>query len=337
MEKNFNLEMMRAIAIYAVIVIHASITTFYSTPLDSFTWNISNISYSLTRFCVPFFFMISAFLLIKEEMSMGSFLRRRLPRILLPLVAWSMIYGLINGQNIFSRQWLIGTLLNQNAAFHLWFLYALIGLYVLMPLVGLLYYRSSRSLFLAYAAIIFVFSCTMPFLSETLQYRTGFVGSMLLGNFHPLVIYLFLPLLIKDLAFTRRRGWLALALFGLMTLLIFTGTRHISLAAHQPRETYYTYYYPPVVIASAALFYLLLNVRLTLSELWRRRILSVAECSFGIYLMHVVFLLLLMRWTNLGAALDWPFGGLVFSVVWFLLTYALVRALRTVPYIRAIL
>ncbi|WP_168195828.1 acyltransferase [Nissabacter sp. SGAir0207] len=336
MEKNFNLEMMRAVAIYAVVLIHASMMTFYAAPIDGVAWSITNLCYSLARFCVPFFFMASAFLLIKEEMPVGAFLKRRLTRILLPLVAWSFIYGLLNGQDIFSRQWLIGTLLNQNAAGHLWFLYALVGLYIMMPLVGLLYYRS-RSLFRWYAALTFVFSCAMPFLNEAFQYRVGFVGNMALDNFHPLVIYLFLPLLMRDLTFTRQRGWLALALFGLMTLIIFAGTRHISLAAHQPRETYYNYAYPPVVIASAALFYLLLNVRFTFSALWRQRILSVAECAFGIYLVHMVFLLLLGHVINVNVALVWPFGGLIFSVVWFLLTYALVRALRTVPYIRAIL
>ncbi|PLR37284.1 hypothetical protein CYR55_10090 [Chimaeribacter californicus] len=337
MEKNFNLDVMRVIAIGAVVLIHGSMNTFYMAPIDSAAWNITNLCYSLARFCVPLFFMISAFLLIKEDMDIRTFLRRRLARIALPLLAWSLIYGLLTGEDIFSRHWLVDVVINHNAMAQLWFLYALIGLYLLMPLVSLLYYKGGRPLCLFYAILTFLFSCLFPFLSDAFRINIAFVGNMALNNFNAYVIFLFLPLFIKDIGFTRQRGWLALGLFILAVIVMFTGTRSVSLAAHAPRETYYTYFYPPAVVASAALFYLMLNARFTFSPLIKQRLTLVAECSFGIFLAHMVVYLAITRLINVNEKLIWPFASLLFSGVMFGVTYLAVRYLRTVPYVRALL
>ncbi|WKZ93865.1 acyltransferase family protein [Chimaeribacter arupi] len=336
MEKNLNLDVMRAIAIGAVVLIHGSMNTFYMAPIDSVAWNITNLCYSLSRFCVPLFFMISAFLLIKEDMDVRAFLRRRLTRIALPFLAWSLIYGILNGEDIFSRHWLVDVVINHNAMAQLWFLYALIGLYLLMPLVSLIYYKGGRTFCLFYTVLTFLFSCTFPFLSDAFKITISFVGNMALNNFNAYVIFLFLPLLIKDIGFTRQRGWLALGLFILAVIVMFTGTRSVSLAAHAARETYYTYFYPPTVVASAALFYLMLNARFTFSPLIKQRLTSVAECSFGIFLAHMVVYLAVTRLININEKLIWPFASLLFSGVMFGITYLAVRYLRKLPYIRAL-
>lgn len=336
MEKNFNLNVMRAVAIGAVVLIHGSMNTFYMAPVDSVAWNITNLCYSLSRFCVPLFFMISAFLLIKEDMDIGPFFRRRLARIVLPFLAWSMIYGVLTGEDIFSRHWLVDVVINHNAMAQLWFLYTLTGLYLLMPLVSLIYYKGGRPFCLFYTLFTFLFSCAFPFLSDAFKVNIAFVGNMALNNFNAYVIFLFLPLLIKDMAFTRQRGWLAAGLFILAAIVMFTGTRAVSLAAHAPRETYYTYFYPPTVVASAALFYLMLNARFTFSPQARKRIASVAECSFGIFLAHMVVYLIITRLINVNENFIWPFASLLFSGVMFGVTWLAVRYLRTLPYIRAL-
>ncbi|WP_165698264.1 acyltransferase [Chimaeribacter coloradensis] len=337
MERNFNLNVMRAVAIGAVVLIHGSMNTFYMAPVDSVAWNITNLCYSLSRFCVPLFFMISAFLLIKENMDIGTFVRRRLARIALPLLAWSIIYGLLNGEDIFSRHWLVDVVINHYALVPLWFLYALIGLYLLMPLISLIYYKGGRAFCLFYALLTFLFSCTFPFLSAAYNINISFVGNMALNNFNAFVIFLFLPLLIKDIRFTPSRGWLAAGLFMLAVIVMFTGTRSMSLAAHAARETYYAYTYPPTVVASAALFYLMLNMRLTFSDRVKRGLTSVAGCSFGIYLAHMVVYMAIARLINVNEKLIWPFASLLFSGVMFAVTYLAVRYLRTLPYIRALL
>jgi len=142
--------------------------------------------------------------------------------------------------------------------------------------------------------------------------------------------------LIKDIRFTPQRGWLALGLFSLAVIVMFTGTRSVSLAAHTPRETYYTYFYPPTVLASAALFYLMLNARFTFSQKTKQRLTSVAECSFGIFLAHMVVYLAITHLININEKLIWPFASLLFSVVMFGVTWLAVRYLRTLPYVRAL-
>ena len=54
-----NIEILRALAIVSVILIHMSMGHFYDLNLmsnDFFAWVTNNIYYTLTRFCVPVFF-----------------------------------------------------------------------------------------------------------------------------------------------------------------------------------------------------------------------------------------------------------------------------------------
>lgn len=55
-----NIEILRALAIVSVILIHMSMGHFYDLNLmsnDFFAWVTNNIYYTLTRFCVPVFLL----------------------------------------------------------------------------------------------------------------------------------------------------------------------------------------------------------------------------------------------------------------------------------------
>lgn len=97
---------------------------------------------SAMRACVPLFVMISGVLLLPVRMETGAFYRRRLGRILWPLVVWSLLtplfywgYGHAEGEQLGYN--IASFPLNFNyTTTPLWYLYMLVGLYLIFPVVS---------------------------------------------------------------------------------------------------------------------------------------------------------------------------------------------------------
>ena len=129
---------MRVAACFMVILVHST-EPFYLggdgslilTQTDAF-W--SSFFDSFVRACVPLFIVASSYLQFPLHYSAGEFCRRRAVRILVPFVIWSIVYACVWGT---PSDNLMSLLLNFNySAGHLWFVYMLIGVYFLMPLLS---------------------------------------------------------------------------------------------------------------------------------------------------------------------------------------------------------
>ena len=129
---------MRVAACFMVVVVHAT-EPFYLggegsqilTEADAY-W--SSLFDSLVRACVPLFIVASSYLQFPLHYSSGEFLRRRTVRVVVPFLLWSAVYAFAWGNPAENFQ---NLLLNFNySAGHLWFVYMLIGVYLLMPLLS---------------------------------------------------------------------------------------------------------------------------------------------------------------------------------------------------------
>ena len=89
---------------------------------------------SLPRAAVALFVFASSYLQFPLHYPTGEFFRKRALRILPPFVFWTVVYALVWGGPVQNFKDL---LLNFNyAAGHLWFVYMLVGLYLIMPLLS---------------------------------------------------------------------------------------------------------------------------------------------------------------------------------------------------------
>ena len=129
---------MRVAACLMVIVVHST-EPFYLggegsqilTKTDAL-W--ASFFDSFVRSCVPLFIIASSYLQFPLHYSTGEFFRRRAVRILVPFIIWTIIYALAWGEPVTNFKNLI---FNFNySAGHLWFVYMLIGVYLLMPLLS---------------------------------------------------------------------------------------------------------------------------------------------------------------------------------------------------------
>ena len=81
----------RLIATFAAVFLHvAAGVVVYSNPGSQYWW-AGNIYNSFVRWCVPVFVMVSGALLLNPNKmeSMETFYKKRLSRILIPLLFWA--------------------------------------------------------------------------------------------------------------------------------------------------------------------------------------------------------------------------------------------------------
>jgi len=101
------------------------------TRIDAIWVSILNV---LPRAAIALFIFTSSYLQFPMHYSAGEFFRRRALRILPPFLFWSLVYALVWGEPVQNFKDL---LLNFNyAAGHLWFVYMLVGVYLLIPLLS---------------------------------------------------------------------------------------------------------------------------------------------------------------------------------------------------------
>ena len=138
MDREKWIDWMRVAACLMVMVVHST-EPFYLggegsrilTEGDAY-W--SSFFDSFVRACVPLFVVASSYLQFPLHYSTGEFLRRRALRVLVPFLCWSIVYALAWGEPVDNLRSL---LLNFNyAAGHLWFVYMLVGIYLLMPMLS---------------------------------------------------------------------------------------------------------------------------------------------------------------------------------------------------------
>ena len=132
------IDWMRVAACFMVMLTH-SCEPFYLggegslilTKTDALWVSVLNV---IPRAAVVLFVVASSYLQFPLHYATGEFFRRRAVRILPPFLCWTLVYALVWGEPVQNFKDL---LLNFNyAAGHLWFVYMLIGVYLLMPLLS---------------------------------------------------------------------------------------------------------------------------------------------------------------------------------------------------------
>ncbi|MBQ3812578.1 MAG: acyltransferase family protein [Bacteroidales bacterium] len=161
------LDFLRVTACFLVMTVHATEPfylggdgTLVLSGADAFWVSVFE---GLARCCVPLFVMASGYLQLPLKYPAGEFFRRRFVRVVVPMVIWTLVYAFAYGSPASSLK---GLLLNFNyAAGHLWFVYMLLGLYLIMPVLSPWLERVSRKELSVYLGI-WALTLLIPFVRE---------------------------------------------------------------------------------------------------------------------------------------------------------------------------
>ncbi|MBQ3528484.1 MAG: acyltransferase [Clostridia bacterium] len=132
---------LRIIAAICVIFMHTAAGPLRGeVDLD---WQFMNIITSFAFTAVPLFFMMSGYLLISSEKTadISVLMKKRLPRLVLPLCGWTVVAILwsmflardFSPVSLYNR---ILTSFHSPASAHLWYMYTLIAVYLISPVIS---------------------------------------------------------------------------------------------------------------------------------------------------------------------------------------------------------
>ena len=302
----------------------------YNSP--TLEWNVMNIYDSATRFCVPIFLMISGALFLNpsKELYLYKLYTRNILRIIVALFFWSFIYACYN--YIFNGEFSFLTLLLYGE-FHMWFLWLIVGFYVLVPLLRpIVQNKQTLEYFLITS---FVFSFVVPFIFKLTKLfipaLTSIVeiGEMYCDNLqlHMLSGYIFYFILgyYLHIITIKREIVNLLILFGIfsgiciacLTYYVFRSTGVIDLSFYE-YESFF------VLFETIAVFLLVKR----LCNVESRIVSSISKLSFGIYLVHMlVYYILGLTPTMIPPLIGIP----LLSLLVFVVSYVIVLLLSRIP------
>lgn len=189
------LDALRVLAILLVVTLHATVPVLVDPQrLGQPGWYLCLLQNPINRAGVPLFFMISGFLLLQDPAIHLplSFYRRRLPRLLLPLAVWNGIYLLLRTRPDSFRSGLLDyfrTLLTNGSCYHMWFIYTILGIYLVAPVLGFLAQHGGRIYLMILLAVAIFPTSILPLINCVLPFQAviytpmaeGLLGYFILG------------------------------------------------------------------------------------------------------------------------------------------------------------
>ena len=317
------LDFVKFIAISMMIAVHC---TDNVTPTErSEAWyNLWGSFYgSFMRPAIPLFVMVTGALLLPVKENISTFYTKRLTRLVIPFIVWSVLYNLF--------PWITGllglspTIINDffawaepdqsfSGALHnilmipfnfsmlavqMWYVYLLIGLYLYMPFFSAWVKQASVKEQKIFLTLWFI-SLFIPYLREyltkdlwgtcswnefgLLYYFAGFNGYLLLGYY----------IKNNDINFS----WGKLAVIGIPSFIIgycitFLGFKSITAIPGQPAELvelFFTYCSPNVLLMTLPIFLVIKKKNHFKSVTIRRFAINISTCTLGIWMSHYLFL-----------------------------------------------
>lgn len=360
------IDWLRIIACFFVVLAHCVdpfvmvAQTNYSDFLAGAFWG------SFLRPCVPLFVMVTAILLLPVDMSMGQFYRKRLSKVLWPLLTWSILlpitfYLYVNYGGTYHPAFveadysaaatgskLLTWPLNFNYDITpLWYIYMLVGIYLILPVVSSWLRQASKrdmQIFL----LIWICSTCLPYLTlaaPVLGY-TGNWGNMdLFGEctwntygtfyyFSGFLGYVVLAFYLKrfPLQWSRRKtivvGGILFLVGYAITLGGFIVTQSIAPDNYAALEVPWWFSGLNVMISTTGAYLMISSIKVKSNPTISR----IAGLTFGVYLAHFIVVHiaydLFYNALSMPAALKIPVMG-IFS---FAVTLFVVWVLSKLPF-----
>jgi len=325
------------VALFAVIVLHTSavlLSQYGKVPFID--WFAADVYNALVRFAVPVFVMITGALLLHREYDLGDFFKKRFSKIITPFLFWSLVYVWyswhIDEISFDNDAWTnIKQVLHQlkyGSSYHLWYVYMLIGLYLIIPVLSR-FIKAATEKEIRYFLFVWllIMLITQPYLARfnpqvDERYFTGYIGYLVLG--HYLAFH----------QFKAVRQWHTILLFVGMLVVITLGTWWL-YAFNSPYGTlFYEPLSPTVVLLSTGAFLTARFSRPMVSPVLIRVREFAGSFNYGIYLAHALLLYLLDDFLHLSYTLCNPFISIPLTAfVCFWLTLLLVWLISKIPFI----
>ncbi|MCR4763371.1 MAG: acyltransferase family protein [Lachnospiraceae bacterium] len=349
-DRNRRFSILRVFAGFGIVLLH---TANVSEILyrDSITPGQTALSLGIVycmMWAVPCFLMVSGALLLDPArmITMEKLFSHYLKRVFLALLVCSVFFrffDMMMGEEGFYLMFVpdgVWQMFHGTGWAHMWYLYLLIGLYLLLPFFRMITAHSTDRE-LCYLLVVYaVFLSVFP-LFRTIDAEIAF--TLPTAGIYPFYFFAGYVLYKGKWKIDRKAAFL-MTVIATGLIMMLTKSRYSGLsgdAASFADGLIASYSSPLIVIQSVGLFSLVCcgtakepSENKSAARGWLTEFIDLFDsCGFGIYLLHMVFLRLFLRYQGWNPFLMgmWSIFAIAFGV--FLLTCALVAVLRRIPFV----
>ena len=286
----FFFDVMRCVAALAVIIIHA--LGPYRHELGQIPMGewITAITFNgFSRWAVPVFILITGALMLNDRrpFDLKYYLSRRLGKVLIPFIAWSLFYAYLSGWTIagFDAATVKNVLAesyHHSTYYHLGFFYYFIPLYAAIPFLQIFVRRYNDSALYALTGVwllttlLFLMRIDGPWSEQFWLY----MGLLPLGY-----------ILFQKLPINNTTVVIALILgLGGMALGTYMVIENSIAADRYSVGRWFSYKTTNTILAASMIFVLAKAYADKINESFKKVISVVSQHSLGIYILHPLFL-----------------------------------------------
>lgn len=295
-KKNEGIEFLRLCATIGVIVNHVGvcwISYFGSTANDNAILLFKTIN-GLAYWPVPIFMMISGFLLLSKKEVDYSVSFKYFKKISVLLILFGTFFALM--ELLFQAKYIslgifataLKNMLEGNSWKHLWYLYMLLGIYLILPMLKALITPHSRtSTVITLELLIFCFSSFLPYINCQIgidfPIDSIYVGYFLLGY-----------LLMNEDCQKWSEMWLTNRVCEIGIILLFA---LILIGIYSECKKGFSGYQCPFTVIQAILIYVLImrnkqRLEKLANSKWFK---NFNRCSLGIYILHMLWINIIIK------------------------------------------
>ncbi|MDD4187287.1 MAG: acyltransferase family protein [Bacilli bacterium] len=339
------IDILKSIAILFVIIIHTT-SNYMMQVYGTGSFKIFLALNTVISIAVPLFFMLSGASLIRNNSDIDKKNTKRIVKRVYQLFFWTFIYLTFEKYyfgseiNIFNN--LIKSIFKYQVS-HLWFMYPLLALYILTPIVSKLYYSLNEKKI----NYLLIFTFIIPlFIKCFIQYfdfvsipifSVGFseFGYFILGKY----IYDKKDYLLQR---TQKKFWTILTIISISFVIIYAKIDHYYFGFSD--KPYFDYSRFPVAlycISFYTLFMLLEDKFNKISKKILKVVTNLGSNTGGIYYIHMLYIYILSNLYVLGIGFTANNGNIIFMLLGALLylglSWGTIVILKRIPYVKELI
>lgn len=333
--RNIQLDFIRCVALFLIILCHTHI------GLDNVSPYIAKIKWFVGKCGVPLFLIISGYLNLPMKYKDKEYLKIRFKRVGIPFLFWCIIYRILSiiFNNDGKMPYLSEDIFLISSSAHLWYIYAILALYLITPIISDYFQKCSQGIFQFYLLIWLISGLFTyyyhwtghSFFDHNVTYITyylgGYVGYYLLGYY----MKRFSPTWIFE-RINIKRGLILGGIFLLVLNFIYIGYYLLDMTTVEISK--YTTIVP--ILFSLFMFSFLWKIKITKNYI-SKSIVSLSKYSFGIYLVHEIIIIYLFPvfvgqqdWSGIND-ITLLFINVLFVLLNIVISYIIVRVLSFLP------
>ena len=279
----------KAISCFAIVLIHCinSARVYHADNLSAEDTLFAHAACSALMWAVPCFLMVTGALLLNRERVIplsklfGKYIRRMLTALIIFTAVFTLMKNYGASAEELAHAFIDGLLYNHCMAY-LWYIYLMIVLYLLMPFYKAVVNRASDGALWVITALLLVVCSLLPIAS--------YLGVDAALKIPTQIVYGVYPLL-GFLLYRHKMNAKVAAVLALICTVALPLITYLLAPLGIDASGFSGYNSPIVVLQSAALYSLMLSIRRPAGEM----VSDFDRCSFGIYLIHMIFVRLIMR------------------------------------------